>query len=120
MTEIKYVTAADLTKDRVSKTEEDYELPGIGTIRIRALNRREAQMVAAAGGPGVGVKERLMISLSMVQPKMTVDDVGAWEKACVAGEMQDLGTRISDISGVSGGTDKAVVQSFRDGSEPGV
>lgn len=80
------------------KTEE-YELPdGIGTIKIRGLNRAEAIRVEAA--PDTAAKDREILMAGVVEPQLTAADVRAWQAAWPAGDIEDISRRIAELSGL--------------------
>lgn len=91
--------------------EEDYEIPGVGTVRIRGLNRVEAMHVQAANGPEA--TERRIMSLGMVDPTLTEAEVGQWQKASAAGEIEAVSTKIAELSGMLPGADKEAYKSLR-------
>jgi Fe2+ transport system protein FeoA len=98
--------------------EEDYEIPGVGTIRIRALSRDEAYAVQSV--KATEAQERKILSFGMVDPTITETEVFKWQQASPAGEIEGISTRISQMSGLSPEADKESYKSFRDESESGV
>lgn len=103
---------ARLLKPRLA--EADVEIPGVGTVRVRALNRAEA--MAVQGANGIEATERRIIALGMVDPPMTEAEVGEWMKASPGGELEPVSTKIAELSGMIDGAAKERVKSFR--SEP--
>jgi hypothetical protein len=98
--------------------EDDVEVPGVGTVRVRGLSRAEAMHVQAANGPEA--TERRILALGMVDPPLTEAEAGRWQKASPAGELEPVTDRIAELSGMKPGADKETYKSFRDGSESGV
>jgi len=98
--------------------EADVEVPGIGTVRVRGLNRVEALHVQSADGPEP--MERRLLSLGMVDPTLSESEAGRWMKGSPAGEIEPVTTKIAELSGMYQGADKEAYKSVRDGSEPGV
>lgn len=94
--------------------EDDVDVPGVGTVRVRGLNRIEAMQVSSAGGPEA--IERRMLAFGMVDPKLTEDEVKEWQRASAAGEMEAVSARIAELSGLSPGAGKETYKSFRDES----
>lgn len=92
--------------------EADVELPGVGTLRVRALNRVEA--VRVEGTKGTEARERLILSLGLVDPELTEAEVGRWQKAAPAGELQPVALRIAQLSGLLEDAPKEAMQTFRD------
>lgn len=107
------VDKAQLFKPRLEEAE--HEVPGIGTIRIRALNHDEA--VAIADTKTLPAKQRKILAMGIVDPKLTEGEVGKWQMASPAGELTAVSAAISKLSGMDDEAEKAAVQSFRD--EPG-
>lgn len=98
-----------------SLPEDDVELGnGKGTVRVRALTRAEAMSCQQVkDGPGrVAAIERKMLALAMVDPEMTEAEVGRWQKASTAGEMEPVGLKVQQLSGMTEGADKEVYQGF--------
>jgi len=89
--------------------EEDVEIPGVGTVRVRALSRGEALRTQSASG--VGAVERAMVALAMIDPPLTEDEVKRWQEASPAGELEPLTRVIQRLSGMEDGADKAAFKS---------
>jgi len=104
---------ARLLKPRLA--EADVDVPGIGTVRVRALNRIEAMHVQSAKGNEA--IERRMLALGMVEPAMTEAEVGQWQKASPAGELEAVTEKITELSALGGDADKEAYKSVR--GEPG-
>lgn len=92
--------------------EADVEVPGVGTVRVRGLNRAEAMSVQAANG--IEATERRILALGMVDPPMTEAEAGQWQKNAPAGEIDPVSTKIAELSGMLPGSAKAVVREFID------
>ena len=106
-----------LLKPRLA--EDDIEIPGVGTVRVRALSRAEVLLVRKAtdnadsiDGPRVLVLERKMLAAAMVDPVLTEAEVGRWQQASAAGELEPVTTRIQQLSGLLPESAKAVYQEF--------
>jgi hypothetical protein len=99
--------------------EDDVQIDGVGTVRVRALNRAEVLMLQRHNG---GARERKMVALGMVDPVMTEAEVGAWTLASPSGELEAVTIRIAQLSGLAvtqdDGTtskpDKEVYEEFED------
>lgn len=78
--------------------EEDYDLPGVGTLRIRALSRSEALKVKSAGD--LRTQEAQILAWGIVDPLLTVAEVNRWLDAAPAGELQEISARIAVLSGM--------------------
>lgn len=88
----------------------DVEVPGIGTVRVRGLNRAEA--MAVQGAKGTEATERKILALGMVDPELTESEVGQWMKAAPAGELQPVSEKIAELSGMLDGSAKEAVKEF--------
>jgi hypothetical protein len=87
--------------------EADVEIPGVGTVRVRALSRAEVLLVRKAtdlagdvDGPRALVLERKMIATAMVDPVLTESEVGRWQNASAAGELEPVTDAIQRLSGM--------------------
>ena len=76
-------------------------------VIIRGLTRNEALRVQKT--EDLEDKDNLMISLGLVDPVMTPDDVAAWGAADVAGTLVQLGNAISRLSRMVEGAGKSGV-----------
>ena len=82
--------------------EEDVELPGKGTVRIRALSRAEMQTLMKNGTNGrepTGLEvERKMVVLGMVDPEINMDDAKLWSQKATPGEWNKVCKAITRLS----------------------
>lgn len=99
-----------LFKPRLAEAE--VELPGIGTVRVRALSRQEALDVQKMNG--VAAIERKMIAMALVEPKLTQAEVGQWQDASPAGELEPVTNKISELSGMTEGAAKEAYKEFEE------
>jgi hypothetical protein len=87
------------------------ELPDGGTVEVRGLNRREA---IAVGEVEAGLdRDALLISLGMVDPQMTVEDVLAWGAEDDSGTLEVVSRRIGELSRMVEGAGKSRVPRTR-------
>lgn len=91
--------------------EAEVELAGIGVVRVRGLSRAEALQVQAA--KGAEATERKTLTLGLVDPKLTEAEVGRWQAASAAGEIQAVAMRIAELSGMVEHADKEAYKSVR-------
>jgi hypothetical protein len=98
--------------------EADVDIPGVGTVRVRGLSRIEAMHVQEANG--TEAQERRILAIGMVDPELTESEVGQWQKASIASELEPVSTKIAELSGLLPGADKATFQGDGTGSEPGI
>jgi hypothetical protein len=87
-----------LTKPRLA--EEDVEIPGVGTVRVRALSRAEAMKVTDRELP-VATMEQALLSMAMVDPKLTEAEVAEWQEAAPGGELEPVVEVIQRLSGLA-------------------
>lgn len=93
--------------------EEDIDIPNVGTVRVRGLTRVESLLISEMKGNAA--TERRVISLAMVDPPLTEAEVGQWQKASVAGELQAVAEVVQRLSGLNEGAAKSDVPA--DGDE---
>jgi hypothetical protein len=94
-----------LFKSRLA--EADVAIPGVGTVRVRALSRAEVLMVRKAtdlagdvDGPRALVLERKMVATAMVSPVLSESEVARWQRASAAGELEPVTDAIQRLSGM--------------------
>src|SRR5689334_19532258 len=98
--------------------QADVEIPGVGTVTVRALTRWE--LLTAGHGVKEGnvlELERRMLAYGMVEPALTESEVGEWQKVCPANEIQPILAKINELSGVGKDAHKEAYKSLR--PEPG-
>jgi hypothetical protein len=95
--------------------EEDVEVSGLGTVRVRGLSRAEAMLLQRVDD--TAARERKMLALAMVDPPLTEAEVGQWQKAAPASELEPVTDAVGRLSGRLDSSPKDVVTTFRD--EPG-
>lgn len=91
--------------------EEDVDVPGVGTVRVRALNRLEAMHVQGAKTPAES--DRRILALGLVDPTITEEEARRWQEASAAGEIEPVTTAIARLSGIGPGADKEAYKSVR-------
>jgi hypothetical protein len=95
--------------------QDDVEVPGLGTFRVRALSRAEAQRLESA--PTLGDKERIVLSCGVVDPALTEADAKRWLASATFGEVDPVMRRIAQLSGLLEDSAKAAYKSDGDGSD---
>lgn len=78
--------------------QDDVEVLGIGTVRVRALSRAEALRLENAGSGAT--REAQILSWGIVDPVLTVAEVNQWLANSPAGQAQDVSIRIAQLSGM--------------------
>lgn len=106
----KVLTKEDLLRDRFGI--QDYELEGLGVVRIRSVSREMVLGMRGLDPPLTALQqEQRVVSAAMVEPKMSEADVAAWQKASSAGEMEPLAAAIMKLSGLGKDAQKDAVKS---------
>lgn len=98
--------------------EADVELPGVGTIRVRGLNRGEG--LALQKIEDLGERDRHMIAMGVIDPQLSVSEVKRWSEAAPVGELERVSDAIARLSGMLEGADSAAYKSAPDESGPTV
>jgi hypothetical protein len=78
--------------------QDEVQVPGVGAVKVRGLTRAE---VAKIGNRDGLEAERMAISLAMVDPVLTEDEVGQWQESAPAMEIQPVLVRINELSGLT-------------------
>ena len=119
--DVSLASAEFLTSKRDTGTEssfpEDYvvlEDTGV-KVRVRGLSRHEVLHVQAQ--KSVAEVEQMTLALGLIEPRMTIPQVKAWQKASVGGEMEPVTARIGELSGMSNGARKQAIKELLD--DPG-
>lgn len=95
-------------------SEEDVEIPGRGTVRVRTISRAEMHSINLKCKGNPAEVEWRSIAAGMVDPELSYDEVREWSKAASPGEIQLVMRAIIDLSGLKDGADKEAYQQFRD------
>jgi hypothetical protein len=90
--------------------EADVEIEGVGTVRVRGLSRVEALQVRDLSDRVVA--ERTILALAMVDPPLTEAQVGRWQEASAAAEMERVVDKVTELSGLGSTSAKEAVQGF--------
>lgn len=101
------LTREQILARKTGTETEPFTLPDGGVVIIRGLTRNEALKVRDADT--LADKDNVLISLGLVDPQLSVDDVAVWAENEPAGTMADLSQRIGEISGMSEGAGKSGV-----------
>lgn len=87
---------------RPTLQEEDVVIPGKGTVRVRGLTRKEMAKIQGMKGPQA---ERVSLSIALVDPVLTLNDVNAWLDNSPAMECQPAVEAINRLSGMGRNAD---------------
>lgn len=92
--------------------EDEYEIEGVGAVRIRGLSR--AEVLAAQKLGDTAKSDRFMVSRALLDPPLTEDEVGAWQESSGASEIEGLTVAIAELSGLGMGAAKSDVPGVRE------
>lgn len=101
------LTREQILARKIGGKTEEWPIGDDGVVIIRGLTRDEALAVREADT--LADKDNLLISLGMVDPKMTPEDVAAWALDDEAGVLAGISTRIGELSGMAEGAGKSGV-----------
>jgi hypothetical protein len=93
---------AHLTRSQILARKvgtEEVTLDGGATVTVRGITRKQAETIQAAE-EGV-VRDATMISLGLVSPALSVDDVATWFESAPAGDAKTLSAAIMRLSGMT-------------------
>lgn len=98
--------------------EEDLDLPGVGTIRLRALTRDEVLAAREEHTDEDGEVDRAaldnaILARSMVDPELTEDEVAQWAAAAPAGEVAHVVEAVMRVSAMDEAAFQPRVQANR-------
>lgn len=91
------VSKEDLLAKRFGVTE--FDVPELGTFRIRPLTRAEALEIKDKEMP-VAVAEQRILSRAVVDPELSEEDVAELQRNLPAGLLEPLVDRIASLSGM--------------------
>lgn len=93
--------------------QEDIEIEGVGTVRVRPLTRGEALQVANKSFDAAEI-ERKIVAWGLVEPTLSEEDVKSWQDSSPAGEIQTVVDAIVRLSGMEKHAAKQAYQQFRE------
>jgi hypothetical protein len=91
--------------------EDDVEVSGVGTVRVRGLSRAETLDIKHRAD-GTAAVERAMLAHGLVDPQLTEEEAGRWQEACLTDELETVTGRISELSGLRDSSAKEAVKEF--------
>lgn len=112
---LRYATLDDLLRPNdpaPSTREEDYEMDSGLVVRIRPLTRAEVLKINGMKGLDTAARESHYLSRALVEPRMTPDNVAAWQARGLAGDIGELVERVQHISGLDPKGEKAAAKEF--------
>lgn len=108
-----------LLKPRLA--EREVEIPGVGSVRVRAMSRAEALGLRNVPPGDLAAVERYMLRHGLVEPVLTPEEIVQWQQASPGAELDAVVDAIADLSGVKEGAPRQAYDQFRnDGPGGGV
>lgn len=108
-----YLDVTQLTEAEGGLPEDDVDLPGKGTVRVRGMTRGEVMRVRSQVKSIADAIKRSaeleckMLAVAMVQPPMTVAEARLWQESSAAGEIDLVVNKVQELSGLNEGEAKA-------------
>jgi len=104
-----YATPESLLAGDLSVAAEDVQLPSGAVVRLRGLSRFELLNNGKGTEDPLEVEAR-NVKACLIEPKMTIDQVRAWQRVAVAGgDFQTMSKVIRRLSGLDEGAQKSDV-----------
>ena len=104
--------------DKLGLPEDDVKLEGVGVVRVRALSRYEVLLASKGVNEDDTLAiEQAMISMAMVEPKMSKKDVEKWQRESPLGQIQHVTSKINELSGIGKNSGKDAYKSVREQPE---
>jgi hypothetical protein len=85
--------------------EEDVTLP-VGVVHVRGLSRKEMLALRLPLPEGVTTEQRIL-TVGMVDPALTLEEVGEWQAVAPSGEIEAVCDTIARLSGAGEGAQKS-------------
>lgn len=87
----------------------DVQIPGVGTVTVRGLSRKE--LMGIDHEAGVLVAERQTLALAMVDPRLSEDEVEVWQDNSPADEISPVMNEVNRLSGLGQNAHKEAYKS---------
>lgn len=100
--------------------EDDVTLASGKKVRVRAMSRGEVFAMQKAFGGDEAAKERRIVSLCTLIPKMSEKQVGDWQRGPAGNDLDAITDKIQELSKLKAGADKSGVSGVRDDAGSGV
>lgn len=89
-----------LLADRVSLNTDTVEIEGVGTLTVRGLSRFEFMLGGKKFGDDTVKQEAWILSIAVLEPKLSEADVAAWQKSSGPMEIEKVARKINELSGI--------------------
>lgn len=103
---------ADLLKGRGDDNRREVTLPSGASVVVRGLTRKEALGINGQEMTP-DEAERRLLSLALVEPQMTDDEIGQWQDVALAGELGPAVDAVLDLSGMTVEAPRQAARRFR-------
>ena len=103
--EVTYLESKDLLSG-IAITEEDFEIEGVGTVRLRGLTAKQGVEGLRGMDKDPMMRFQKIILMGVLRPKMTDADLALLADGKI-GVVQSLATKIMDMSGMPVNEDEA-------------
>lgn len=87
----------------------EVEIPGVGTVKARGLTRGEVNVLMGMKDIDQNTFDRFVLSRALVEPKMTENDVKAWQDVALPNEIGNVIEAVMKLSGLESGAEKSGV-----------
>jgi hypothetical protein len=107
-------------KERFLKSrlpEQDVDIPGVGTVRVRSLSRAEAGRLKTFVDGDAEAGEVFVLAVGLVDPRLTEDEVRQWMAAAPTDEVELVAGAVMVLSGLVEGAE--TVRRFPPGAAVG-
>jgi hypothetical protein len=82
--------------------EGEVEIEGLGVVLVRGLSRAEVlENLQEVDREVPGAFERRMVSLALVEPRLSEDDVATWQQGSLPFEVERVVEKINELSALS-------------------
>lgn len=82
--------------------EGEVEIEGLGPVLVRGLSRAEVlENLQDVDREVPGALERRMVSLALVEPRLSEDDVAAWQQGSLPFEVERVVEKINELSALT-------------------
>lgn len=100
----------------MSVPSEEFEIEGVGKLTLRGMTRYEMMLVFKRQESGNQISaEQLSLSIGIVDPVMTEDDIAAWQKVAPGGLLNKVAMKINELSGLGKDAAKSDLSGDGDG-----
>lgn len=86
----------------------------IGVVTVRGLSRKEALKISDKENLSALSAEQALLSIALVNPKMSEKDIAEWQAVAQAGELNDIVTQVRELSGTNMEATKEAMKQFRE------